>query len=801
VDRANTNRQPGYPRMHSTSKFEQFSNSFESEAALRLALIALIERMPNTSNIRHLHGPNELGKDIVFDLRGAFDQVDTVACVVKNEKITGSASSNSGARTVYNQAEQALSIPFPDTKGIDQRASQVFVICPFECSVNAIESIQDKLKDGRNRVGFICGPDLLGLFEKFYPEYLLFQSGLFGSYLVGLKQEFENNQPTSSILFRSGFTATPNSLSSVYVRPAFFQKFDRFTLAVSVPDHRILQAPVLEEVVIQFQQELRQLAKLVSAALSPSKEGEELEENLQRYANDLGASWKEAFEQHSRRRDLPPEEQRVPRRSLRFHVAESVLLPRGEDLLMRCHEIVADITRRVAASNRAIDNGIKDAKKALVSRSAKEITQLSTLSQQAPNALITVESEKRVDIGPNLLDLIEDDLLIVGPAGFGKSSFCRSHSLYDFTRLSDGKADIWPVYVALHQLAEVPLVSFEHTVLANNDLIELWRDSNSGVSPQKRFRVYLDGLDEIPSIRRQEEVLSLVMAAKGLASRVQFVMTSRDHVVGNHLKEFIRVRIREFDDTQITEFMTKWFGEEKPKLSEVVQQLDQTQGLRYLMRVPLLATLILSVYRNTGSLPESRVSIYEMFIRLLAGGWDSAKKINRDAQFGYSPKFTVLMRLAMILHLERRRDAVPSDIKSATKQTLPGLVGRWQRLLDELVQDGLLVPSGVRLTFPHLSFQEFLAAKDLFEPKESNATLAFERFLQGDDWWREVVIFYIALSPKPKQLEDFIQGIASRLLTRIGDRSIVSRVHLLFQEMMRAFPGSQPDFKVFNELN
>ena len=116
------------------------------------------------------------------------------------------------------------------------------------------------------------------------------------------------------------------------------------------------------------------------------------------------------------------------------------------------------------------------------------------------------------------------------------------------------------------------------------------------------------------------------------------------------------------------------------------------------MRVPLLATLILGVYRSIGSLPESRVSIYEMFVRLLAGGWDSAKKIDRDAQFGYSPKLTVLMRLATTLHLDRRRDALSSDIKTAT-QTLPGLADRWQRLLDELVQDGLLVPSGANLHF------------------------------------------------------------------------------------------------------
>ena len=182
-----------------------------------------------------------------------------------------------------------------------------------------------------------------------------------------------------------------------------------------------------------------------------------------------------------------------------------------------------------------------------------------------------------------------------------------------------------------------------------------------------------------------------------------------------------------------------------------------------------------------------------MFVRLLAGGWDAAKRVNRETEFGITPKLTVLVRLASILHLDRRRDAKETDFKLATKLTLPIYLDRWDRLLDELIQDGLLVPAGSAFTFSHLSFQEFLAAKDLFDPSDKGPIYAVDQYLSGDDWWREVVLFYIALSGKPVEMERFIRDLAKKRLTRTGDISIGERMNVLFQEMMMTFPGSNPD--------
>jgi predicted NACHT family NTPase len=54
------------------------------------------------------------------------------------------------------------------------------------------------------------------------------------------------------------------------------------------------------------------------------------------------------------------------------------------------------------------------------------------------------------------------------------------------------------------------------------------------------------------------------------------------------------------------------------------------------MRVPLLATLIIAVFRNPRlkKLPESKVRLYELFVELHSGGWDAAKNISRNSSYG-----------------------------------------------------------------------------------------------------------------------------------------------------------------------
>ena len=131
--------------MTGLTKLDRFISCFKHEAELRIAIVGLLEKMPNTTNVRLTHGSQEHGKDMVFQSIGAFELPLLIGCVVKNDKITGSADSDQGARAVYIQAEQALDTPIANvTDGHEELVAQVFIICPYECAPATVDSIKGK---------------------------------------------------------------------------------------------------------------------------------------------------------------------------------------------------------------------------------------------------------------------------------------------------------------------------------------------------------------------------------------------------------------------------------------------------------------------------------------------------------------------------------------------------------------------------------------------------------------------------------------------------------------------------------
>ena len=82
---------------------QEFADTFPSEAVLQQALAKLLSKIPGHTGVQILQGSHEIGKDIIFYTPGAFGQRDLNACVVKNTKITSSASSTAGARTVFGE--------------------------------------------------------------------------------------------------------------------------------------------------------------------------------------------------------------------------------------------------------------------------------------------------------------------------------------------------------------------------------------------------------------------------------------------------------------------------------------------------------------------------------------------------------------------------------------------------------------------------------------------------------------------------------------------------------------------------
>src|SRR6202012_874365 len=122
------------------------------------------------------------------------------------------------------------------------------------------------------------------------------------------------------------------------------------------------------------------------------------------------------------------------------------------------------------------------------------------------------------------------------------------------------------------------------------------------------------------------------------------------------------------------------------------------------------------------------------FTDLMTGGWDLAKNVKRDTQFGPTPKIAFLQRLAWTMHEAGRREIEDTSIPSIFPKLGSIFEQKGKVLLQEILEAGLLARMGVSYSFSHLSFQEFFAARDLLGPSPLRATEILSRYLRGEDW-------------------------------------------------------------------
>ena len=387
------------------------------------------------------------------------------------------------------------------------------------------------------------------------------------------------------------------------------------------------------------------------------------------------------------------------------------------------------------------------------------------------------------------MDEVLSPLLITAPAGFGKSWFCRWHTLRDARAHVQDPNSPLPIYVRLHQHGQGTLGSFEEAFLPGGELRSLIESVPA--DKRRRVRLYLDGLDEIADLRRQAEIISLAREGRARYPHLQIIITAREHVRGPWLGWLPRLQLAPFTKPQSAELTRKWFDGQEG-VDKFERELERVPSLANLMAVPLLATLIVNLYRQTGTLPATKTRLYRLFVELLSGGWDAVKQTHRGGRFGPEAKILVLTALAAHMQYGRKRDATEQMFRSAIDSTLRAFSTSAGAFLDEVLQDGLLVRSGSLLMFCHLSFQEYMAGRALqADPNGRKAKNAVSWFLRGDDWWKEPVAFYLGSAESPREAQSWLNGVIRRVAERSGTgRDFSRRAEFLSDTLAESFPGS-----------
>ncbi len=292
----------------------------------------------------------------------------------------------------------------------------------------------------------------------------------------------------------------------------------------------------------------------------------------------------------------------------------------------------------------------------------------------------------------------------------------------------------------------------------------------------------LDGLDEVPEAeRRREQIKQAVEDFAGAFGKCRILVTSRTYAYQQQawrLPNFEEAVLAPFGTGQIRRFVDRWYAhiaklrglhkDDAQGRAELLKRaISASERLQALAERPLLLTLMASLHAwRGGSLPEKREELYADTVDLLLDWWESPK-VARDAEGNVVVQQPSLVEWLKVEDRDKVRDllnelaydahAGQADLAGTADvpegELLSGLMRITQNpevrnnpalLVSYLSQRaGLLVPRGVGVyTFPHRTFQEYLAACHLvaYDFPEQVAQLA----RSDPNRWREVALLTAA---------------------------------------------------------
>jgi formylglycine-generating enzyme required for sulfatase activity len=346
--------------------------------------------------------------------------------------------------------------------------------------------------------------------------------------------------------------------------------------------------------------------------------------------------------------------------------------------------------------------------------------------------------------------------------------------------------DVWD-YLE-HQLKEIGRQEFfpalKHTVLEKGALI------------------CFDGLDEVSVVAaetRRPALLRAIVEFAGPLKQCRVILTCRPYAYEPQADqdgswrlpeaEFPVVQLALFDLPQIEEFARTWYQKVGPqkgwtsaqcteKAQHLYASVQALPHLRELAQYPLLLTLMAQVHA-IGPLPDDRADLYDRAVKLLLANWEN--RIVRDVQgdceidsltrLGVSLESlrVILEDLALEAHSrqerqerrgERTADIPREDLRDALQVGL-GSVDRADQVIQYVEnRAGLLVAQGQRMyTFPHRTFQEYLAARAALRHGDF-AELLRDKVQSDLNWWREVFLLAAGSArTAPRNIVDLVDTL------------------------------------------
>jgi hypothetical protein len=357
------------------------------------------------------------------------------------------------------------------------------------------------------------------------------------------------------------------------------------------------------------------------------------------------------------------------------------------------------------------------------------------------------------------------ELTLLGKPGSGKSTFGAS-VLLTLARVWQGHRDelaklgeSWtndaplPIRVILRRFAE-QLAPGDEPAHAGDLWSFIGRDldasgfglsANAMMYVQRIARGYgalilLDGLDECGDTARRKRVLGAVHEiVRSAGPKCRFVLTARPYAwPGGPEPDKGVYALADLNDDQVEQFTRGWYaalitrkwlspGDAERKFDDLLTA-RQRPDLRPLAQNPLLLTLMATLHTNRGRLADDRADLYNETVELLLLRWNreigAVKGLLVElaiVSLKLSDLREVLEELAFKVHEQNVGKEGAADIGEdrlvrAFRPLLNNSRDKAAVVIDYIEKRaGLLICQGEKdgerqFTFPHRTFQEFLAA-------------------------------------------------------------------------------------------
>ncbi len=371
-------------------------------------------------------------------------------------------------------------------------------------------------------------------------------------------------------------------------------------------------------------------------------------------------------------------------------------------------------------------------------------------------------------------------LAILAWGGYGKTTLLR-HITYTYAqkKLQRGVPKLLPVLLLLRKwqtliVKEKPdLITLieEHHIPSLPQGKNLKRPKNwaRNLLAQNKMLIMFDGFDEVKEDSR-ESVGQWIAQMMHDYSSAYFILTSRPAGYKSYKAENKpnTLRLKAFNEDQRERFIQKWYLSRERQISaepnnpvvkevalqksaNLVEQLQAREELNDLAKNPLLLNMIVNLHSVAPTdlsdlsrqiqLPQRRSALYREIFRLQLGDRPLVKQIAMCLEAEESQR--ILQGLALFMVQENKPAIEYGELQERLQEEVEKLdesvdVDKFIKQMSDVSE--LLVKRDEDYEFAHLSFQGYLAAKEIIRSNREDLLIANWQ----NSWWRETILLYAA---------------------------------------------------------